>query len=249
MNRIILAGLLLLLSACATPHDGDGGLWSGTEVTQIAEDTYMIRVSQNGYTASSQLKPTALLLSKKVADQHGFKSFEILRISPWYLGPGNGQGVNCTVRFSRFDLPPVAGIRYSAGSPDVTQFDPKLDAQALKGLARLRSFSSGGGLGANIHVGPLFVDAIAASTSFWDGREFTAVKPGLQRMYFDAWLPATWSKGVRTALLPVTAELLPDKTYWVAGRLEEDGVSYWLEDADTGERLTEARSVGIGAQR
>jgi hypothetical protein len=61
LKRFVTAGLLLSMTACATPYTGQMGLMGGVTAEPITQDVVRISARGNGYTSSTRVQDFVLL--------------------------------------------------------------------------------------------------------------------------------------------------------------------------------------------
>ena len=75
--RLLLTGLLLLLSGCATPYQ-EMGFSGGVSAAQMTDTTFRISGRGNGYTGSTVINDYVILKAAETTVQHGYTHFVVV---------------------------------------------------------------------------------------------------------------------------------------------------------------------------
>ncbi len=78
--RLLLTGLLLLLSGCATPYQ-EMGFAGGVTAAQMTDTTFRISARGNGYTGSTVINDYVMLKAAETTVQLGYTHFMVVSAS------------------------------------------------------------------------------------------------------------------------------------------------------------------------
>lgn len=80
MKKILIVGLSLFLTACATPYQSNS-FSGGYSELQINDDMYKVSYNGNGYTPKDKVAEMLLRRSAELTKQNGYKYFYILSLN------------------------------------------------------------------------------------------------------------------------------------------------------------------------